>query len=564
MGKGYIDPAVLAGQDLTQISDEALEELIRQTIEVEGADRRENQIFYYQPASQRAMAIHRSTARVIGTGGGNGSGKTETHLVECIALATGCLPQDPKIRPHILKKFRGPIAVRVVIENLTTVLENIILKKLQWDQWTGLPPAGGPQGHWGWVPRSCLIAGEWRKSWSMKNRTLTVLCRDPDNPDKVLGKSTIQFMSHEQDASDFASGDYHEILLDEPPKYAIYRECQARTMRVAGRIRLAMTWPDDPSIPVDWIFDEVYERGTEGPNKWDDYEWCDLYTTENANLDQEAIAKQMKSWSKAQNSVRIYGQPIRFSNRIHPLFTDIRLTWSFPLGETIVPLEGRCPQTGSKEIAEFCHVQAFEPDPVWPTIFLLDPHPRKPHMWLWAQIDPSDDIWIIDEGALDGSPKEVAEEVFAVEDRRGFQMAMRVIDPNMGRTPSSARDRGKTWQEEFDEVDLACLLADDSDVGRSRINEYLQPDRFTHRPRLIVHERCVQTIEQFKRYCWDDWKHKDEKDLKQVPKAKYDDYPTLVKYLMNMDPTFAFLHNGAPVMRSEGRKKALHGHRPGH
>jgi hypothetical protein len=36
-------------------------------------------------------------------------------------------------------------------------------------------------------------------------------------------------------------------------------------MRVDGRLMLlAMTWPDDPSIAVDWLYDEVYEPGKSG------------------------------------------------------------------------------------------------------------------------------------------------------------------------------------------------------------------------------------------------------------------------------------------------------------
>ena len=61
-------------------------------------------------------------------------------------------------------------------------------------------------------------------------------------------------------------------------------------MRVNGRMMLAMTWPDDPSVPVDWIFDRVHDcAGPEGS----DIVWYELHTTDNAHLNQEAIASQM-------------------------------------------------------------------------------------------------------------------------------------------------------------------------------------------------------------------------------------------------------------------------------
>ena len=42
-------------------------------LEIQENDRRDNQLSYYNPVSPTAAKIHRSTARVIGIGGGNGS-----------------------------------------------------------------------------------------------------------------------------------------------------------------------------------------------------------------------------------------------------------------------------------------------------------------------------------------------------------------------------------------------------------------------------------------------------------------------------------------------------------
>jgi hypothetical protein len=48
-----------------------------------------------------------------------------------------------------------------------------------------------------------------------------------------------------------------------------------------------------------------------------------------------------------------------------------------------------------------------------------------------------------------------------------------------------------------------------------------------------------------KRYVWDEYKRASEKDQKQTPKAKNDDFPTCLKYVANFDPTFGML-KGAP------------------
>lgn len=540
----------LNAADFKRMNNAQMAEIARHLLELQEDDRQQNQILFYQAASERAAQVHKSMARIVGVGGGNGSGKSETVLAEIAALATGVFPKA--FAREFKLKFRGPVSCRIVVESLTTVLEQVILPKLQWWKWTGSDMPGGTRGHWGWIPKMCLIDGNWDKSWKEKTRTLRVLCRDPDDLDRILGESTFQFNSHDQDPSDFASGDFHHVMMDEPPRLAIWRENEARTMRVKGRLYLSMTWPDDPQISVDWIHDEIYDKGSPGPHKNKDIDWFELWTTENRNLDQESIAKQMAEWSDETTRVRIYGQPIRFSNRIHPLFTDIPLYWSFAAGRVVVPVDGKCPDTGSTDLIQFVHVDDFAPSRSWPTVWLIDPHPRKPHAFLWAQIDPNDDVQIVDEGELDADPADLREYVNHIEESYGMRIADRLIDPNMGRAPASAI-RGVTWQDEFGNAGLHCALADDSDVGRGRVNEYLKPDDRTLRPRLRVSSRCSRTIFQMKRYVWDNYRRQEEKDLKQVPKPKNDDFPTLLKYLMNTDPNFVLLNRGAPVIHY-GRK----------
>lgn len=565
--KSTIEFAQLAGAEgVSSLDEDRYKEMLNLLVAADQQDRKENQIIHYQPASARAALVHRSNARIIGAGGGNGSSKTDTILAEISALASGVFPAS--IAADLRPKFRGPVRVRIVIESLTTTIE-VILSKLQWWKWSGVGEMGSTKGHWGWIPKMCLKDGEWDKSWREKLRTLTIWCRNPDDPDKILGESIFQFCSHDQDPSDFASGDFHHVMMDEPPRLAIWRENEARTMRVKGRLYLAMTWPDDPSIPVDWIHDEIYEKGIPGPQKAKDIDWIELWTTENKNLDQESVSTQMNAWSEETKRVRIYGQPIRFSNRIHPLFTDTNQWWSFPAGRVIIPEEATahaegaligpaligpevsgpvCPDTGSTDIIRFCHVQDLAPSDRWPTLFLLDPHPRKPHMGLWVQITPDDDVHVIEELELDADPVDLRDFIHHVESAHSLRIADRYIDPNMGRSPASAI-RGITWQDEFTSVGLHFALADDGDVGRARINEYLRPDNRTMRPRLLISSRCTKTIFQMKRYVWDNYRRQDEKDLKQIPKSKSDDYPTLLKYLMNTSPCFDALHMGAPVVR---------------
>jgi len=543
-----MDISALDTNKINTMGDSQFQAVMRDVMKIQSEDRKECALRYYVPVSKYAREIHLATETVIGVGGGNGSSKTETCLAEMMMLATGITPDSLIGSFDPYTKFRGPVNCRVVCESLTNVLHQIILPKLQWWQWTGHDMPGGVRGHWGWVPRDSLIGGLWDKSWREKDRVLRVLYRDPEDYKKVIGESRISFMSHDQDASDFASGDFHMILMDEPPKHAIWKECEARTMRVGGRLFLAMTWPDDPAIPVDWLFDKVYEPAQSGV---DGYKWFNLFTTDNPNLDQDAVAKQMEKWDDQTTRVRILGQPIRFSNRVHQNFTDQDQVWCFSCGDTCIEAEGACVKCQSSTITHYNHVREFTAEPNWPTLFLLDPHPRKPHMASWWQVDPNSDLWCVGEMQCAGDPTDVYYEAMEFESRMGLTVTFRYIDPNMGRSPASAR-RGVTWQDEFEKAGLYCDLADDAASGRQIIDTYLKPNRDTLQPRIHFHPRCDVSILQMKRHVWADYKEALEKAQKQVPKDKDDDFPTLLKYLVNTEPTFTFCTLGAPVIRRMG------------
>jgi hypothetical protein len=539
-------------QELAQLSDDELLALTNDALHFAKEDRQHWQLCYYQPNQPEALKIHLSTAHLIGIGGGNRSGKTDTNLAEAAIQATGIIPESLKdIYPR--EKLRGPITIRVVCESHTTTLAPVILHKLNYSNWNGVDTQGGERGHWGWIPKDCLVGGSWEKSWKESKRQLTTLCRDPDNPDRVLGHSVWQFMSHDQDPAKFASGEFHLVIIDEPPKYVIYRENRARIMSVGGRMMLGMTWPDDPTIPVDWIFDEIYDIGQQGPKKHPDVEWIELNTLENPNIDQESVRREAAAMSDMERACRIGGKPIRFSNLIHPLFTETDSWWCFVCNQEVLVDNGLCSTCLSQDTTRYNHVQERSPLSRNPAVFILDPHPRKPHMFLYVTVDPADDYEVVYAGQLADEPLALKHLCDSIERDLHLNVAKRLIDPNMGRSPASSR-RGITWQDEFANAGLYCDLADDSDVGRERINEYLKPDRFTRKPRLHFHEgNCAGAIYQMKRFAWDDFKHADNKDEKQKPKPKYDDFPACLRYLFNDLPLYSVLRHGGTVIKPPGQ-----------
>ena len=533
--------------DVEALSREDAAALAAGLREIVEQDRKENQILFYRPVSAVAMEVHRSTAKIMGVFGGNRSSKTDSMFAEAAMLSTGMWPAalDGAMRG----KFRGPMKVRVDVQSLTTALDEAILPKLRWSSWNGYSRPGGEQGHYGWVPRCCLIGGDWTRSWAAKVTTLRMLCRDPDDAEKVLGESVWQFVSHNMDAADLASGEFDLVLHDEPPPSAHWRENRMRTLSRKGRCVVMMTWPDDPSIPVEWIHDEIWEAGEPGPGKDPGVDRFVLATAENPNIDQGEVAERLARADAVTAAVRFGGMPITFSHRIHPLFTDTDRVWSFKAGAVVAEHDG------TEDCVVLNHVGEHEHSPSFPTLCFLDPHPRKPHMLMWVQVDAADDLCVVAEAEVEGDAVDVKLKADAVEKALNLNVMdwWRWGDPNMLRTPTSRRE--VLWLDEFRNAGIPFAEASDSDVGRARVNEYLRPDPYTRRPRLTVHARCVGVVRQMRRFVWQNFRRQDERDLKQVPSDKNSDYPALLRYCLNLDPSFQILTRGAPVIRRGGARR---------
>lgn len=149
----------------------------------------QNQLYLYQPVSEESKKIHASTCKQVFTTGGNRSSKSDTHLVELCTQLTGIVPRClGGIYPR--EKLRPPIRARLVCKSLLNTWDAVLRPKLQWWQWNGRGNPGGGFGHWGWIPPTFLIDGEWAKSWNERHRTLQltngstlqVMCIAADTP----------------------------------------------------------------------------------------------------------------------------------------------------------------------------------------------------------------------------------------------------------------------------------------------------------------------------------------------------------------------------------------------
>jgi hypothetical protein len=108
IGDNFVDLTKLDSHTLCKMPGEVFRYTLEQLLKLDAQDRRELQLLRYRPPNVRTRNIFKSKARLIGIGGGNGSGKTTTALVKVIAMATGVIPDV--LREDLRPQFPGECA----------------------------------------------------------------------------------------------------------------------------------------------------------------------------------------------------------------------------------------------------------------------------------------------------------------------------------------------------------------------------------------------------------------------------------------------------------------------
>jgi phage terminase large subunit-like protein len=537
---------------LRLLPPEELQRMAAEALALRDNLKRERQLLFYKPVNDDARRVHLSTAQEVFIRGGNRSSKTETMLAELAIQLTGWVPYGLE-GDYPKEKLRSPIRARLICASLTNTWDVVLKQKLQYDKWSGRDPRGSDNGHWGWIPKEFLFKGRWEESWTEKNRTLT-----------LTNGSTLQIMSYDQELSDFSGASLHLVCCDEGPPQSIYRENKMRLIDVQGRAMIAFTPPDDERTAwnVSWIASAM-KRGAPSPAKDPNIDSFQLFTERNRTLSMDDIHSITKDLTPLQRLVRLKGEFIHLSGRIYPEFTAEPMQWCFNCNEIALVEKTVCAKCHSTDTVEYVNfVEPFEKAYTWPCVYLLDPHPKKDVMMSWVAIDPFDQWWQIHEETVDGDPAEIRDKVFSFERDRKLQVLKRFIDPNMAESPAhSAGQRHVSVRQEYDRVGLRCDLPDDSfTVGKNRLRQRIRPDRVTRKPGLLVFSHCHKTRYQFENYVWDHWARESEtKDEKQAPITKNDDFPTLLKYLANENPTHIGLHAGiAPHRATRVQRKGAY------
>lgn len=319
--------------------------------------------------------------------------------------------------------------------------------------------------------------------------------------------STIDVMTHEQSDDVFEgwSGDW--AWFDEPPPRNKFIATLRGLIDYKGRCWLTLTPISEP-----WLYDDFMANADE------DVFYVSVDMRDNPHIPEEEVKSFEARLTEDEKEARIHGKFRHLVGRVY------------------------------KEFDEKIHVveaKEIKFDARWPVYFVLDPHDRRPHVGLWAKVDPLGNIYIIQEIVFKGTIEKTSKEILKREllMKIAPMSVIRILDPNKGRTPSNVT--GLILKDEFAKhaVYFTTDVNDDVTTGHLAVAEKLwfdktQPISTTNKPKLLfIKEGTKFTVKQILTYVWDDYKSS-EKASKEKPKDVNKDAPDCIRYLIMSNPQF--------------------------
>lgn len=455
--------------------------------------RKERGIDYFIPNAPQLLAL-RSEARIVAYCGGNRAGKSHAGAAWLTAHLTHQFPTCVCHGEWFRRthRMRGMQKAVIVVTEFSKI-ETVIEPKLM-----------------------SLLPKEWIRD--IKRTPQGYLRR-------LVGQdySTIDVLSGEQDPMAFEGQDWDLAWIDEPTSNARFVAIQRGLTDREGLTMMTFTPLVEP-----WMKERLIDRADRK-----DIEVIEADTY--ANLEnihghpiqtKEAIQFLERQMTEEERQTRIHGQFFHLRGLVYKEFLpgihDRDWTYQYP-------------------------------DPV---IAILDPHTRKPHWLIWAWINRLDQIFVDRELIFDGTLRELAKTIIQTEQLCGYNMRLRLIDPNYGRTPMIVT--GRTVIDELAQKPFPVRFTeanDDKEAGILKVKQLLhfqrqQPISPTNMPQLYFHRlRTAETVRQIRNYQHDEWKGKTrwDRDPKEETKKKDDDGADCVRYLCMNNPSYDRLMSRASV-----------------
>ena len=380
------------------------------------------------------------------------------------------------------RRFHGPIKAVVVATEFPIVQRVIEPKVLMY------------------LPREIIA----KLSKTPQGHLSRILCKDG---------STVDVLTNEMAQLAFEGADWDFAWVDEPTQRSKYIAIRRGLVDRGGQCVLTFTPIVEP-----WMKEEIVDQA--------DGKAIEAFTVDirdnlqdisgNTIQTEERIAEFERVLTEDEKATRLHGRFFHLRGIVYAEYTP-------SIHERMVKYE--------------------YPDPV---VCVLDPHTRKPHHVIWCIVRRDDALFIDQELVMPGTLTELARQILLTEQRSGYKLRRRLIDPNFGRTPNLVTGRSvidelrrPPYPLYFGEAD------DDKEAGILKVRELLhwdgtKPITPLNTPKLFFHPRCSRTIHSIRNYQFDDWRGvtKEERDVKEVDKQKDTDGADVIRYLCLNRPTF--------------------------
>jgi hypothetical protein len=173
----------------------------------------------------------------------------------------------------------------------------------------------------------------------------------------------------------------------------------------------------------------------------------------------------------------------------------------------------------------------------WMRVMAVDPHPQKPIYGLWCAIDPNHELWFYREEKFEDqsmSPLTVPES--AAKQRqleKGESIRLRLIDPTFAKVEAKVMNTKSVVQQYSS---LGLYFREGNRDFMTFFEEFTDRLRALPHPTLHVMRSCPGLIRQIQGYMWDSWagaRAREDKGVKDRPKAVNDDFVSCMKYIIN-------------------------------
>lgn len=249
----------------------------------------DNPLLDFRPLYEQQKAfLSAGRIRIKLFAGGNQSGKTVTGLADDLIQCVDREALPEHLRPF--KFWEPPFRCRVVTPSLGETMESVQEKLREL------------------VPKDQLVGGGWDTAYAKSRRSL-----------QFKNGSYIQFLASEQDVDKHAGWTGDRVHFDEEPPgehgRRIFQESSMRILRRKGQLTFTMT----PSFGMSWIYDDVWMRALEEPDRIFAVQAdMDLNPTLDALTKREALS----GYSEEELAARKEGKFVHFAGLVFPEFDE--------------------------------------------------------------------------------------------------------------------------------------------------------------------------------------------------------------------------------------------------